>query len=129
MPNNHKFRLMIAALKRINCDVLRAQYALYRGDFMLAAYSYDLNRSFRLFAKIYGNRHALSLNDIGLSQNDFSNVLHDDGIVIPNDYWKVFEKLIALKKPICTANGTTMLSGDEDDIYQLEIEADLQGDN
>lgn len=129
MTKSTKFKLMMTALKRIGCDVLRIQDSHITGDHLLAAYTYGRNQVYRLFADIDGNRYALGLRGtLGIQKDDFSRGhTWEDGIVAPDDYWLVFDRLIRLKKRICTANGMVMLTGEEDEIYKLEIESDLQG--
>ena len=130
-----KFRLMKAALRRIGCDMLYLQKSNLSGRrYVLAAFSCNGNYSYpftktRLFIDAgYG---ISALSNVLLEDIDIEFVRHPDGhgMIHPDDYCIVFDRLVAMKRKICTARGKILLAGTDDDFYKLEIEADLQGDD
>ena len=130
-----KFRLMKAALRRIGCDTLYLQKSNLLGRrYVLAAFSYSGNYSYpimktRLFIDVGYGLSALS--NVLLEDIDIEFVRHPDGhgTIHPDDYCIVFDRLVAMKRKICTACGKILLTGTDDDLCKLEIEADLQGDS
>lgn len=120
-----KFRLMLAALRRINCNALRF-YMTLEGYLMLGAYSSTDIFSFDQFIyKANGLPHNISFNELGLIPTMFVHNPTYGGSVDPSDYGKVFDSLLAMNTWIGTASGKTLLAGDGNDIYQLNIHVDL----
>ena len=130
-----KFKLMKAALRRIGCDALYLQKSNLSGKrYVLAAFSCSGNYSYpfaktRLFIDTgYG---ISALSNVLLEDIDIEFARHPDGhgMIYPDDYCIVFDRLVAMKRKICTAPGKILLAGTDDDFYKLEIEADLQEDS
>lgn len=127
-----KFKLVEAALRRIDCNTL----CFIPRDFTacppldLSAYNvflpFDKREPKHLVFKEDGRYYSIGPSKLGIQ---LARLVHDpriDGNIDPFDYIKIFDCLFAMNIWIGTSTGETLLHGDGTDIYQLEIEADLQ---
>lgn len=133
LPNERKRKLMTVALKRISCNILHFTVAgSPNAPYNIILSAYKLNSPFRIEHLVFaldGICYNIGFNELGICP---SQLIHDpsrDGNIDPFDYPKIFDSLLAMSTWIGTSSGKTLLSGDGMDIYQLEIEADLQGND
>lgn len=124
-----KFKLVEVALKRIDCNMMCfiPRDFTARPPLDLSAYNvFPLCRPKHLVFKEDGRYYSIGPSKLGIQ---LEQLVHDpriDGAIDPFDYVKIFDHLLALNKWIGTSTGETLLRGDGTDIYQLEIESDLQ---
>ncbi len=126
--NSKKFKMIIAALRRVECDTLRFG-VISEFPSNLGLFAYKMNKPFGSLEKFFyirhGEKYPLTCEVLGINPFNLHHYFTNDGCVDPFDYAIIFDKLIAMNTWIGTASGKTLLTGDGNDIYQLEIEADL----
>ena len=128
-----KFKLVEAALRRIDCNMMRFIPRNFTACPPLDLSAYNVcpppfaeRRPKHLVFKEDGRYYSVGPSKLGIQ---LEQLVHDpriDGCIDPFDYIKIFDRLLAMNTWIGTSTGETLLHGDGTDIYQLEIEVDLQ---
>ena len=128
-----KFKLVEAALRRIDCNTLcfiprnfTACPPLDLSAYNVFPHLFAERGPKHLVFKEDGRYYSIGPSKLGIQLAQLVRNPRVDGSIDPFDYIKIFDRLLALNMWIGTSTGETLLHGDGTDAYQLEIEADLQ---